>query len=174
MWAWYYYRSVDGSYFAARTFRADWARPRAWPAMIDWFTGTRAVGLRSSGRPDGTPSQKRNLLFFQPELFYFAMMLNMRFSLLLLLPGLLMAAGLAPTDLLRLQSVDGVALSPDGLRVAYTVNKQDGPLRPYSQLFIRTLANGTTVALSSGTDKSGNPVWSPDSKIGRASCRERV
>ena len=91
------------------------------------------------------------------------MMLIMRFSLLLLMPGFLMAAGLAPTDLLRLQSVDGVALSPDGLRVAYTVSKQDGPRRPYSQLYIRTLASGTTVALSSGMDKSGDPVWSPDS-----------
>src|SRR6187549_585803 len=87
----------------------------------------------------------------------------MRFAILLLTPGLLMAAGLAPADLLRLQSVDGVALSPDGLRVAYTVSKQDGPLRPYSQLLIRTLASGTTVALSSGMDKSANPVWSPDS-----------
>jgi dipeptidyl aminopeptidase/acylaminoacyl peptidase len=90
-------------------------------------------------------------------------MFNMRFSLLPLMPGLLIAAGLAPTDLLRLQSVDGVVLSPDGLRVAYTVSKQDGPHRPYSQLFIRTLASGATVALSSGMDRSGNPVWSPDS-----------
>ena len=97
------------------------------------------------------------------ELFCSAMMLNMRFYQLLLMPGLLMAAGLVPADLLRLQSVDGVALSPDGLRVAYTVSKQDGPLRPYSQLFIRTLTSGATVALSTGKDESGNPVWSPDS-----------
>jgi len=70
-----------------------------------------------------------------------------------------MATGLAPADLFRLQSVENVALSPDGLRVAYTVSKQDGPHRPYSQLFIRILAGGTTVALSSGMDNSDNPVW---------------
>src|SRR5262249_48107405 len=46
-----------------------------------------------------------DLMSLPPESFYFEMMANMRFSLLLLMPGLLMPAGLAPTDLLRLQSV---------------------------------------------------------------------
>ncbi|MFN0101625.1 MAG: S9 family peptidase [Bryobacteraceae bacterium] len=86
----------------------------------------------------------------------------MRSLLLLLLPGCLLAAGLTPPDLVRMQAVGDVALSPDGRRVAYTVTKQDGPRRPYSQLFILTLADGATVPLSIGKDDSGSPVWSPD------------
>src|SRR5258708_36145217 len=81
---------------------------------------------------------------------------------LLLLPGSVVAAGLTPPDLLRLHAVGDVALSPDGRRVAYTVSNQDGARRPYSQLHVRTLAGGATVAFSTGKDGSGNPVWSPD------------
>ncbi len=90
------------------------------------------------------------------------MLLAMRPFLLCLIPGWLVAAGLVPADLIRLKAVTGVALSPDGRRVAYTVTKQDGPRRPYGQTFIRTLAGWATVALSEGMDGSGDPVWSPD------------
>lgn len=89
------------------------------------------------------------------------MMLAMRF-LALLFPLSLLGAGLTPQDFLRLRAVGDVALSPDGARVAYTVTLQDGPRRPYSQLFVLTLATNQTVAFSEGKESSSNPRWSPD------------
>lgn len=86
----------------------------------------------------------------------------MRTFLLFLAPIYLAAAGLTPQDLLRLRAVGDVALSPDGRRVAYTVTNQDGPRRPYSQLFVLALDGGATVALSTGKESSGSPHWSPD------------
>ena len=38
--------------------------------------------------------------------------------------------GLQSGDLLRLRSVTGVQVSPDGTRVAYTVDNNDGDRRP--------------------------------------------
>ena len=90
------------------------------------------------------------------------MMLFMRHLLFLLAPLSLAAAGLTPPDLLRLRSVGDVALSPDGRRIAYTVTHQDGPRRPYSQLFVLTLADSVTVSFSTAKESSGSPLWSPD------------
>ena len=69
---------------------------------------------------------------------------------------------LQPNDLLKLRSVTGVQLSPDGSRVAYVVENNDGPGRPYGQLWVMTVANGRTVRLGSEKESSGDPVWSPD------------
>ena len=90
------------------------------------------------------------------------MMLFMRHLLFLLAPLSLAAAGLTPPDLLRLRAVGDVALSPDGRRIAYTVTHQDGPRRPYSQLFVLTLADSVTVSFSTAKESSGSPLWSPD------------
>ena len=89
-------------------------------------------------------------------------MLLMRTFFLLLAPVYLCAAGLTPQDYLRLRAVGEVALSPDGKRVAYTVTNQDGPRKPYSQLFVMPMEGGTPVAFSLGKDSSGSPLWSPD------------
>lgn len=88
---------------------------------------------------------------------------------MMLLPASSPAAGLTSKDLLRLRLVGDVALSPDGSRIAYTVTKNDGPRRPYSQLFVLTLAAGpnptnATVAFSTGLEPSSSPSWSPDGK----------
>ncbi len=90
------------------------------------------------------------------------MMLSMRYLRSLLLPVSLFAAGLTPQDYLRLRAVGDAALSPDGTRIAYTVINQDGPRRPYSQLFVMTLADRKSVAFSVGQESSGSPRWSPD------------
>jgi dipeptidyl aminopeptidase/acylaminoacyl peptidase len=66
------------------------------------------------------------------------------------------------SDLYKLRSAGGVALSPDGTRLAYSINRNDGAGRPYSQLSIMTLADGHSVAFSKEKDPSGGGEWSPD------------
>ena len=66
------------------------------------------------------------------------------------------------TDLYKLRSVGGIALSPDGARLAYSVNRNDGAGRPYSQLSIMTLADGRSVPFYKEKEPSGGGEWSPD------------
>jgi dipeptidyl aminopeptidase/acylaminoacyl peptidase len=65
-------------------------------------------------------------------------------------------------DLYRLRSAGGVALSPDGARLAYSVTRNDGAGRPYSQLSIMTLADGRSISFSKGKESSGDGEWSPN------------
>jgi dipeptidyl aminopeptidase/acylaminoacyl peptidase len=72
--------------------------------------------------------------------------------------------GLASSDLSRLRSVSGVAASPDGKRLAYTVVMRDRPGRPYGQLWIMDLSTQKSVRVGEDKDGGGSAVWSPDSK----------
>ncbi len=74
------------------------------------------------------------------------------------------AQGLVSSDLSRLRSVGGVALSPDGKRIAYTVTMLDEPGRPYGQLWIIDLATQKSTRVGSDKDRGGGPLWSPDGK----------
>lgn len=74
------------------------------------------------------------------------------------------AQGLASRDLSRLRSVGGVALSPDGRHLAYTVTLRDEPGRPYGQLWIMDLATQKSIRLGGDKDRGGGAVWSPDGK----------
>ncbi len=65
-------------------------------------------------------------------------------------------------DLSRLRSVSDIRFAPDGRRIAYTVQNNDKPGRPYSQLWILTAADGKSVRLMPGPDSSSEPEWSPD------------
>jgi dipeptidyl aminopeptidase/acylaminoacyl peptidase len=70
---------------------------------------------------------------------------------------------LTSNDLSRLRSVGGVALSPDGRYIAYTIAMRDRPGRPYGQLWVMDMSTEKSVRL--GGDKSaGSPLWSGDSK----------
>ena len=69
---------------------------------------------------------------------------------------------LQSSDLLRLRSVSGVDLSPDGSRAAYVVENNDGTGRPYGQIWLMTLADGKTTRIGGEKEPSGDPVWSPD------------
>jgi dipeptidyl aminopeptidase/acylaminoacyl peptidase len=70
------------------------------------------------------------------------------------------------SDLIRLREVGAVRLSPDGTRIAYTVVNNDGPGRPYPQIWIMSLADGKTAAIGGerAPAPSGGAVWSPDSQ----------
>src|SRR6266481_5717113 len=70
--------------------------------------------------------------------------------------------GLQSSDLLKLRSVGEVKFSPDGSRVAYTVINNDGPGRPYSQLWIMTVADRKSIRLAVEKESSSGPEWSPD------------
>jgi dipeptidyl aminopeptidase/acylaminoacyl peptidase len=67
-------------------------------------------------------------------------------------------------DLLKLRSVSAVQLSPDAARIAYTVENNDGNGRPYSQLWVMTLADGKSVRFGADKEPSGDPQWSPDGR----------
>ena len=70
--------------------------------------------------------------------------------------------GLQSSDLLKLRSVGEVKYSPDASRVAYSVINNDGPGRPYSQLWIMTVAGSTSIKLGGEKASSSNLEWSPD------------
>jgi dipeptidyl aminopeptidase/acylaminoacyl peptidase len=70
--------------------------------------------------------------------------------------------GLVSNDLSRLRSVGGVAATPDGKRVAYTVVMRDRPGRPYGQLWIMDLSTQKSVRVGGDKDGGGSGVWSPD------------
>lgn len=70
--------------------------------------------------------------------------------------------GFQPADLLKLRAVGDVQVSPDGARLAYTVENNDGPSRPYPQIWILSLADGKSIRLGGDRESSGSPTWSPD------------
>jgi dipeptidyl aminopeptidase/acylaminoacyl peptidase len=83
--------------------------------------------------------------------------------------ALLVAAGasaqprrLESTDYLKLRTVGDVQLSPDGRRVAYVVQRNDGPGRPASQVWLTTLSDGRTTPVLGDAGRSASPEWSPD------------
>ena len=86
-------------------------------------------------------------------------------------------AGVQSSDLLKLRSVSAVEVSPDGTRVAYVVENNDGAGRPYGQFWVMTIADGKSVRF--GADKelvrrirTGRPTAS-GSRIAAASATRR-
>jgi dipeptidyl aminopeptidase/acylaminoacyl peptidase len=74
------------------------------------------------------------------------------------------AQGVVSGDLSRMRSVGGVALSPDGRHLAYTVTMHDEPGRPYGQLWIMDLGTQKSTRLGGDKDRGGGPLWAPDGK----------
>ena len=88
--------------------------------------------------------------------------MHTRIALLAFCTATAFPAGFESSDLLKLRSVGTVQFSPDGSRIAYTITRNDGPLRPFGQLWIMTLAGRKSICLSAGNEPSGDPEWSPD------------
>ena len=87
--------------------------------------------------------------------------------LLAVIAGLALVRGaamqdLAPADLHRLQVVGDVRLSPDGRRIAYSVQASDGPGRPQSRAWVMDLATLRSTPLGSAAGGSSTCRWSPD------------
>src|SRR5215831_11658918 len=74
------------------------------------------------------------------------------------------AQGLTSSDLSRLRSVGGLALSPDGHHLAYSVIMRDEPGRPYGQLWMMDLTTQKSTRLGGGHDRGERTVWSPDGR----------
>jgi dipeptidyl aminopeptidase/acylaminoacyl peptidase len=72
--------------------------------------------------------------------------------------------GLQSSDLYKLRAVGDVQFSPDGTRLAYTVENDTPTGRPYSQIWIMTVAEGKSARLGGENDRAGNPEWSPDGR----------
>jgi len=70
------------------------------------------------------------------------------------------AAVLQSSDLYRLRSVTSAAISPDGKRIAYTIERNEKSGRPTSQLNVMELATKKSVAIGSGP--GGDAHWSPN------------
>ena len=69
-------------------------------------------------------------------------------------------------DLLNLHFLNGAALSPDGAKVIYTVNKMDADEdKEFCTIYMLDLASGETRQMTNGRAKDSNACWSPDGKL---------
>ena len=63
-----------------------------------------------------------------------------------------------------LKSVGDPQISPDGTRIAYSIQQSDRPGRPYSQLWIMEIATGKATRVGSEKDSGSGPRWSRDGR----------
>ena len=69
-------------------------------------------------------------------------------------------------DLLNLHFLNGAALSPDGCKVIYTVNKMDADEdKEFCTIYLHDLASGETRQMTNGKAADGGACWSPDGKL---------
>ena len=70
-----------------------------------------------------------------------------------------------PTDLYRLSTLSATAMSPDGSRVAFTVQTINERENKYHrEVWIAPTSGGEAVRFTSPSTESSNPRWSPDGK----------
>ncbi len=68
-------------------------------------------------------------------------------------------------DLFELRFLNGGALSPDGERVAYCVNKIDAEAdKEFSAIYLLDIASGETRQMTNGRALDRQPQWSPDGR----------
>jgi dipeptidyl aminopeptidase/acylaminoacyl peptidase len=91
-------------------------------------------------------------------------------SLFIAIPVSAQQRGLEPEDFYKEIGVGGVALSPDGSMVAFTVTTiVEEENRRHTEIWLQRLANGQAdgepFRFTSPTEESSNPSWSPDSRL---------
>ncbi len=73
--------------------------------------------------------------------------------------------GIQKTDLFNLRFLNGAALSPEGERVVYCVNKIDAAAdKEFSALYLLDLASGARRQMTRGESVDRSPAWSPDGR----------
>jgi dipeptidyl aminopeptidase/acylaminoacyl peptidase len=80
------------------------------------------------------------------------------------LTSLTAQGGLQSSDLYKLRSIGEAQISPDGNHIAYTIISNGQTGRPYSQIWMMSVADRKSFRLGGEDDRGGNPVWSPDGK----------
>lgn len=103
-------------------------------------------------------------------------MLNKRYFLIILfiaLPGLLFSQGITPEQLVKLEQVGNVVLSPDGQHIAYTLSvpraEDEAVGRNYAELYIIPAAGGTSVPVITKPNSASSPAWLADGRLAFAS-----
>src|SRR5579872_202120 len=99
-----------------------------------------------------------NIRGIRPSLVVIAGCLTIAYSA----PGRGQTRVLQSSDLYRLRAVTQVELSPDGKRIAYSVQNNDRVGRPYSQVWVLDVASGQSTRLGDASGSSSDPRWSPD------------
>ena len=84
-------------------------------------------------------------------------------------PVLVIAQGLTPEQVVTLQSVTSVAISPDGQQIAYTLiqprGEEDLPGPSFSELWVVPATGGASRAIVRQPISASRPSWSPDGQM---------
>jgi dipeptidyl aminopeptidase/acylaminoacyl peptidase len=87
-------------------------------------------------------------------------------ALLIAAPTALFAQGMTPEQVVSIEQVGDVAMSPDGARIAFTLSVPRGPDedygRSYTELWIVPAGGGAVRPIVESPHSAGSPQWSPD------------
>jgi dipeptidyl aminopeptidase/acylaminoacyl peptidase len=72
------------------------------------------------------------------------------------------SSGVQSRDLYRLRAVGEVTFSRDGKYIAYSVENNDRPGRPYSQVWILDVSSQKSIRLGGAKEVTSGAEWSPD------------
>ncbi len=121
-----------------------------------------------------------------PTCRFSAQRVNRALLLVILLatfPAVLAAQGLTPEQVVNLESVTSVAMSPDGEQVAFTLQKPRGENDAYGpsyvELWVIPAGGGNARPIVRGPNRVSQPIWSPDgatlsfaARLGRRSATQ--
>ena len=96
-------------------------------------------------------------------------------TLLITAPAAALAQAITQEQIVSIQQVGAVAMSPDGQLIAYTLTvprtADEAFGRPYSELWIVPAAGGDATPVVEAPQSAGSPRWSPDGSMLAFSAR---